>query len=180
MANELSEQGYAGCEVRVTPQRTEIIIRATNTGDVIGDNGRRIRELTALIQKRFKFPRNGLICFAERVRNKGFSALTQAQAVKYRLLTGLTVRRAAYSCLKYIMDDSDRKNGAMGCEIIVSGKLRYVIFEPLFFFFLFFFFVCDFHSARVFFVLFFFTIYFFLSFVFCLLSFCLFESILNK
>ena len=139
MANELSEQGYAGCEVRVTPQRTEIIIRATNTGDVIGDNGRRIRELTALIQKRFKFPRNGLICFAERVRNKGFSALTQAQAVKYRLLTGLTVRRAAYSCLKYIMDDSDRKNGAMGCEIIVSGKLRYVIFEPLFFFFLFFF-----------------------------------------
>lgn len=53
---ELSEEGYSGCEVRVTHARTEIIIRATHTQEVLGEKGRRIRELTSLVQKRFKFP----------------------------------------------------------------------------------------------------------------------------
>ncbi|KAG1474308.1 hypothetical protein G6F56_000428 [Rhizopus delemar] len=32
---ELAEDGYAGVEVRVTPARTEIIIRATHTQNVL-------------------------------------------------------------------------------------------------------------------------------------------------
>lgn len=44
---ELAEDGYTGCEVRPTPSRTEIIIRATHTKSVLGDKGQRIRELTA-------------------------------------------------------------------------------------------------------------------------------------
>jgi hypothetical protein len=40
----------------VTPVRTEIIIRATRTQNVLGEKGRRIRELTLLVQQRFKFP----------------------------------------------------------------------------------------------------------------------------
>ena len=43
----------SGVEVRVTPMRTEIIIRATRTQNVLGEKGRRIRELTSLVQKRF-------------------------------------------------------------------------------------------------------------------------------
>ena len=46
---------YAGVEIRATPARTEIIIHATRTAAVLGENGRRIRELTYLIQKRFGF-----------------------------------------------------------------------------------------------------------------------------
>ncbi len=45
--------------------------------------------------------------------------MSQAQAVKFRLLQGLSVRRAAYSVVKFIMD-----KGAMGCEVVVTGKLR--------------------------------------------------------
>lgn len=45
--------------------------------------------------------------------------MAQAQAVKFRLLQGLSVRRAAYSVVKFIMD-----KGAKGCEVVVSGKLR--------------------------------------------------------
>eukprot|EP00439_Symbiodinium_sp_Y106_P034744 s3056_g4.t1 len=56
LARTLGEDGYAGVEVRVTPIRTEIIIRATRTREVLGEKGRRIRELTALVQKRFGFP----------------------------------------------------------------------------------------------------------------------------
>ena len=40
----------------MTPIRTEIIIRATRTREVLGEKGRRIRELTSLVQKRYGFP----------------------------------------------------------------------------------------------------------------------------
>mmetsp|Transcript_26484 Transcript_26484/g.43291 ORF Transcript_26484/g.43291 Transcript_26484/m.43291 type:complete len:310 (-) Transcript_26484:484-1413(-) len=119
LAHELAEDGYAGCEVRVTPTRTEVIIRATRPRQVVGDQGRRVREITALVQKRFKYQKGQIILFAEKIRNKGLSALAQAQAVKFRLLQGLSVRRAAYSVVKFIMD-----KGAKGCEVTVSGKLR--------------------------------------------------------
>ena len=52
LIRELAEEGYAGVEVRVTPIRTEIIIRATRTQNVLGEKGRRIRELTSVVQKR--------------------------------------------------------------------------------------------------------------------------------
>ena len=41
--------------MRVTPTRTEIIILATKTQQVLGEKGRRIRELTSVVQKRFNF-----------------------------------------------------------------------------------------------------------------------------
>ena len=59
--------GYSGCEVRVTHARTEVIIRATHTQEVLGEKGRRIRELTALVQKRFKFPEGSIELYAEKV-----------------------------------------------------------------------------------------------------------------
>lgn len=36
LTRELAEHGYSGVEVRVTPLRTEIIIRATRTQNVLG------------------------------------------------------------------------------------------------------------------------------------------------
>lgn len=90
---ELSEEGYSGCEVRVTHAKTEIIIRATHTQDVLGEKGRRIRELTALIAKRFKFPENSLELYAEKVKNRGLSAVAQAESLRYKLLGGLAIRR---------------------------------------------------------------------------------------
>lgn len=57
LTRELAEDGYSGVEVRVTPTRTEIIIMATKTQNVLGEKGRRIRELTAVVQKRLvSFP----------------------------------------------------------------------------------------------------------------------------
>ena len=38
---ELAEDGYSGVEVRVTPAKTEIIIMATRTQNVLGEKGRR-------------------------------------------------------------------------------------------------------------------------------------------
>ena len=49
LTRELAEDGYSGVEVRVTPTRTEIIIMATRTQNVLGEKGRRIRELVLVL-----------------------------------------------------------------------------------------------------------------------------------
>ena len=51
LTRELAEDGYSGVEVRVAPTKTEIIIMATRTQNVLGEKGRRIRELTSVVQK---------------------------------------------------------------------------------------------------------------------------------
>ncbi|KAH9609986.1 hypothetical protein KSS87_004125 [Heliosperma pusillum] len=90
---ELAEDGYSGVEVRVTPMRTEIIIRATRTQNVLGEKGRRIRELTSIVQKRFRFPENSVELYAEKVNNRGLCAIAQCESLRYKLLGGLAVRR---------------------------------------------------------------------------------------
>lgn len=115
----LSSEGYSGCEVRVTHARTEIIIRATHTQEVLGEKGRRIRELTSLVQKRFKFAEGSVELYAEKVQNRGLDAVAQCESLRYKLLGGLAVRRACYGVLRFIME-----SGAKGCEVVVSGKLR--------------------------------------------------------
>jgi ribosomal protein uS3 len=95
------------------------VIRATHTQEVLGEQGRRIRELTSLIQKRFKFPENSVSLYAAKVQNRGLSAVAQCESLRYKLLNGLAVRRACYGVLRFIME-----SGAKGCEVVVSGKLR--------------------------------------------------------
>jgi small subunit ribosomal protein S3e len=119
LMRELAEDGYAAVEIKKTPKRTEIIVRATQTQKILGDKGRRIRELTALVQKRFGYADGTLELYAERVANKGLCAIAQCESLRYKLLGGLAVRRACYGVVRFVMD-----NGAKGCEVIVSGKLR--------------------------------------------------------
>jgi small subunit ribosomal protein S3e len=116
---ELAEDGYAGVEVRTTPHRTELIIRATRTQNVLGENNRRIRELTSIVQKRFDFQEGAVELYAERVQNRGLCAQAQAESLKFKLLGGLAVRRACYGVVRFVMEAS-----AKGCEVIVTGKLR--------------------------------------------------------
>merc|ERR1711975_40518 len=119
LIRELAEDGYSGVEIRQTPARHEIIIRATRTQNVLGEKGRRIRELTSVVQKRFNFAPGSVELYAEKVLNRGLCAVAQAESLRYKLLGGLAVRRACYGVLRFIME-----SGALGCEVIVSGKLR--------------------------------------------------------
>merc|ERR1712226_793192 len=119
LMRELAEDGYSGVEVRITPMRTEIIIRATRTQSVLGDKGRRIRELTSVVQKRFRFQEGSVELYAEKVANRGLCAIAQCESLRYKLLGGLAVRRACYGVLRFIME-----SGAKGCEVVVPGKLR--------------------------------------------------------
>uniref|UniRef100_A0A3Q3G9Z5 Ribosomal protein S3 n=1 Tax=Labrus bergylta TaxID=56723 RepID=A0A3Q3G9Z5_9LABR len=80
LTRELAEDGYSGVEVRVTPTRTEIIILATRTQNVLGEKGRRIRELTAVVQKRFGFPEGSVeivACLRKKVTRRTWSCLSE-------------------------------------------------------------------------------------------------------
>ncbi|XWS17472.1 hypothetical protein CRYUN_Cryun33cG0070800 [Craigia yunnanensis] len=97
LTRELAEDGYSGVEVRVTPMRTEIIIRATRTQNVL---------------EAIQFPENSVELYAEKVNNRGLCAIAQAESLRYKLLGGLAVRRACYGVLRFIME-----SGAKGCEL---------------------------------------------------------------
>ncbi len=60
-----------------------------------GVKGRRIRELTSVVQKRFKFPEGSVELYAEKVANRGLCSVAQAESLRYKLLGGLAVRRHA-------------------------------------------------------------------------------------
>lgn len=105
LTRELAEEGYSGVEVRVTPSKTEVVIRATRTQAVLGEKGRRIRELTAVVQKRFAYPENSVELFVEKVANRGLCAIAQAESLRYKLVGGLAVRRACYGVLRFVMEN---------------------------------------------------------------------------
>ncbi|EPB80240.1 ribosomal protein S3 [Ancylostoma ceylanicum] len=119
LMKELAEDGYSGVEVRRTPARAEVIIMATRTQSVLGERGRRIKELTSVVQKRFGFEEGSVELYAEKVSNRGLCAVAQCESLRYKLVGGLAVRRACYGVLRFIMESQ-----AQGCEVIVSGKLR--------------------------------------------------------
>lgn len=66
-----------------------------NASSIAGEKGKRIRELTSCVQKRFKFPEGTVELYAEKVANRGLCAVAQAESLRYKLLGGLAVRRCA-------------------------------------------------------------------------------------
>merc|ERR1711936_431158 len=115
---ELAEDGYSGVIVRKS-KTCEIIIIATRPSQVLGEKTRRIRELTAIVNKRWGHEQGQIDLYVERVANRGLSAVAQAESLRYKLLGGLAVRRAAYGVLRFVMEQ-----GARGCEVVISGKIR--------------------------------------------------------
>lgn len=84
-----------------------------NSFVTLGEKGRRIRELTSVVQKRFKFPENSVELYAEKVNNRGLCAIAQAESLRYKLLGGLAVRRY----IKEIMD------AIIVCCVVVSSLI---------------------------------------------------------
>jgi len=119
LTRALAPAGYAGIEIRVTPVKTEIRIKAAKIPEVLGQDGLKIRELTSLVQKRFGYEKDTVELKVSSVAKKGMCAPAQAEILKFKLLKGVPVRMAANSIIRSVT-----KEGARGCEVIISGKLR--------------------------------------------------------
>ncbi|WP_297509503.1 30S ribosomal protein S3 [Thermococcus sp.] len=116
LEKELRRAGYGGLDIKKTPLGTKVIIFAASPGYVIGRGGRRIRELTRTLERKFGLENPQIE--VEEIKNPYLNAKVQAVRLAQALERGIHFRRAAYSAIRAIM-----RNGARGVEIRLSGKL---------------------------------------------------------
>ena len=117
LPEELRMAGYSSCEVVKTPLGTRITITALRPGLIIGRRGTRIKELSKTIEEKFNYP-NPIISVVE-VQVPEFDPRIMAWQVARAIARGYRYRRVGFWVLRSIMEA-----GAVGAEIIISGKLR--------------------------------------------------------
>jgi small subunit ribosomal protein S3 len=117
LRNELERAGYGGVSITKTPLGTHMVIYAMRPGLVIGRGGETIKELAKVLEETFKLP-NPQISVAE-IEIPELNAYVVASRVASALKRGVHYRRSGFWALNQIMEA-----GALGAEIIISGKLR--------------------------------------------------------
>jgi small subunit ribosomal protein S3 len=117
LQKELARAGYGGVNISKTPLGTHIVIYAMRPGLVIGRGGGTIRELARILEEKFNVP-NPQISVSE-MEIPELNAYVVASRVASALQRGIHFRRSGYWALNRVMEA-----GALGVEIIISGKLR--------------------------------------------------------
>ncbi len=116
LAKELVRAGFSRVEIQKTPVLTRITVYVLNPGRVIGRAGQTIDRLTETIRTRFNVE-NPQINVME-VENKMLEPMLVARDIAEKFERGLNARKVIQGALKIIIE-----NGALGAEIIASGKL---------------------------------------------------------
>lgn len=117
LQKKLERAGYGGVTISRTPLGTHIVIYAMRPGLVIGRGGETIKELAAILEEKFKVP-NPQISVSE-IEIPELNPYVVASRVASALERGVHFRRAGFWALNQVMEA-----GALGVEIIISGKLR--------------------------------------------------------
>jgi len=117
LQKKIEKAGYGGVTISKTPLGTHIVIYVMRPGLVIGRGGESIKELASILEEKFKVP-NPQISVSE-IEIPEFNAYVVASRVASALQRGVHFRRAGFWALNQVMDA-----GALGAEIIISGKLR--------------------------------------------------------
>ena len=123
LARCLGQEGYAGIEVRATSMSTEIRVKATKTKEILEKSAKKVRELKSLIEKRYNFNDDDNkvdLSIKPYPHDRNLCASAQAETIKMKLLSGTPVRLAANNVIGLVI----RKGQAIGCEVIISGKVR--------------------------------------------------------
>lgn len=113
---QLERAGYGGMIMNRTPMGTQITLRAEKPGMVIGKGGKVIHRLTSDMANVYNVD-NPQIDVQE-VKVPELNAQMMANRLANSLERGWYFRKAGHNMLRRIMD-----SGALGCEIIISGKL---------------------------------------------------------
>jgi len=117
LKNEFEKAGYGGVDITKTPLGTHIVVYAMRPGLIIGRGGETIKELATILEQKFQLP-NPQISVAE-IEVPELNAYVIASRVASALKRGVHFRRAGFWALQQVMEA-----GALGAEIIISGKLR--------------------------------------------------------
>ncbi len=117
LERELSHAGYGGAEIQRTPLGTRVTVYVTRPGLVIGRRGFGIKELTEKLEKEFGLD-NPQVSVLE-IEVPELNPRIIANRVAQMIVKGTAFRRAALWALNTMMSA-----GAMGAEVVISGKLR--------------------------------------------------------
>jgi len=116
---QLAELGYAGVEITHTTFKSSIIIRSARPSMLLGADLIQRRIVIGMLTQRFGFPAGTLDVYAEKIHDRGLSAVIQADYIRMKLLSGLNMRRASNVALKSCIEA-----GAKGICITISGRQR--------------------------------------------------------
>ena len=117
LEKEFEKAGYGGVDLTKTPVGTHVVIYVMRPGLVIGRGGETIKDLAVRLEQQFGMP-NPQISVAE-IEVPELNARVIASRIASALKRGVHFRRAGFWALNQVMEA-----GALGAEIIISGKLR--------------------------------------------------------
>lgn len=116
LAVELERAGYGGMTMNRTPMGTQITVYAEKPGMVIGKGGKLIRKITRDLDRRFHLDNPQID--VQDVGRGDLNGRVVANRLASSLERGWYFRKAGQSMMRRVMDA-----GALGCEIVISGKL---------------------------------------------------------
>jgi len=116
LSHELKRAGYGGMDIVRTPMGTQVTIFAEKPGIVIGKGGKLVRQLTQDLATNFNLESPQVE--VQQVANPSMNAQIMAERLATALERGWYFRKAGQSTMRRVME-----SGALGCEIVLSGKL---------------------------------------------------------
>ncbi|WP_042667818.1 30S ribosomal protein S3 [Desulfurococcus amylolyticus] len=117
LAHYFKDAGYADVELYRTPTGYRVVIHAEYPGRLIGRGGSVIKKLSTILQN--KFGLDNVNITISPVIDPDLNARVVAFRIVRALEKEIPFRRVMMYMLKRVMDA-----GAIGAEIIISGKLR--------------------------------------------------------
>lgn len=117
LAKRFYRAGYAGVRVERFPLGTRVYIQAERPAMIIGRRGETIRQLAKILEHEFGLSNPQIT--VERVENPDLNARVVASRIAILLERGAHYRRVASIMLRRIINA-----GAIGAQIVISGKLR--------------------------------------------------------
>ncbi|WNY24036.1 hypothetical protein MmiHf6_13610 [Methanimicrococcus hongohii] len=115
-AKQLGRSGYGGMNMSRTPLGTQITIYSEKPGMVIGKAGKVIRKLTQDVVDIYGVDNPQID--AQEVKKSELNAQIMANRLASSIERGWYFRKAGTNTIRAIMGA-----GALGCEVIISGKL---------------------------------------------------------
>ncbi|MDY0266092.1 MAG: 30S ribosomal protein S3 [Methanimicrococcus sp.] len=115
-AKQLGRSGYGGMNMSRTPLGTQITIYSEKPGMVIGKAGKVIRKLTQDVVDIYGVDNPQID--AQEVKKSELNAQIMANRLASSIERGWYFRKAGTNTIRAIMSA-----GALGCEVIISGKL---------------------------------------------------------
>ena len=117
LAKKFYRAGYAGVQIIQFPLGTRVFIDAERPAMIIGRRGETIRQLARIFEHEFGIQNPQIT--VRRVENPDLNARVVASRIAVFLEKGAYYRRVASIMLRRIINA-----GAVGAQIVISGKLR--------------------------------------------------------